>query len=519
MNQTTNAGIDLDKLIADAAEEAAHYACRYSDTNLNFSLLRDRVLGSLKEKYSTRRAEPSVTAGGERATFPAYKPSAERVLQLIDEARQITDISSSGPISLTLIQIGYIVGHVAAEAARAALASPAVPEGYKLVPIEPTPEMIDNIAAFVDGHENDAEVIYRAMVAAAPAVSQKDGAAGFVYHAGRVYPAREATTASSPKGCKNCDGIGECPMCGNAAITASTSECPSCNDVGWPDGNGGLMECPTCDRAPAPCRDAALSTGQILALERRSNMTDDEAIRFARAVERAVLARAPLPAQDKPVAVRDALRRLGVDTDYHGRIAFTVAQFDQFVSMVAAPAQAGDARDEDGERFRFILAAADNEDGPEAKAMEQFARRTDDDDPRPDSVQMIEAIDNARAAMSASQGKPSGASHASNAGEDTEPGLAIAVAANRKLGEYIAANKPALLLLNDEEMAALLRFKEICEDFDAGGYDVPKEMMKRLAAIGVIESKGFSRYQFTDFGDFVVARRAAIAASAEQEGK
>jgi hypothetical protein len=118
-----------------------------------------------------------------------------------------------------------------------------------------------------------------------------------------------------------------------------------------------------------------------------------------------------------------------------------------------------------------------------------------------------------------------GAAHtAAQAAGHSEPGLSIAIAINRKLGEYVAANKPALLLLNDEEMAALLRFKEVCEDFDAGGYDVPKEMMKRLAAIGVIESKGFGRYQFTDFGDFVVARRpashapnATLAASRDAE--
>lgn len=39
---------------------------------------------------------------------------------------------------------------------------------WQVVPKVPTKEMIDNIAAFVDGHENDAEVIYRAMLAAAP---------------------------------------------------------------------------------------------------------------------------------------------------------------------------------------------------------------------------------------------------------------------------------------------------------------------------------------------------------------
>ena len=91
-----------------------------------------------------------------------------------------------------------------------------------------------------------------------------------------------------------------------------------------------------------------------------------------------------------------------------------------------------------------------------------------------------------------------------------ELGLDIAVAVNQRIGKYIAANKPALMLLNEEELAALYRFQETCEDSDSGGYDVDKEMMKRLAAIGAIESKGFGRYQLTEFGDFVVERAAQL---------
>ncbi len=46
--------------------------------------------------------------------------------------------------------------------------------------------------------------------------------------------------------------------------------------------------------APAP-KDAVLTTGQILSLERRSNMTDDEALRFARAIESALLSKLRAP--------------------------------------------------------------------------------------------------------------------------------------------------------------------------------------------------------------------------------
>ena len=43
------------------------------------------------------------------------------------------------------------------------------------------------------------------------------------------------------------------------------------------------------DRAQRQAGQGDLTTGTILALERRSSMTDDEALRFARAVEFAVL--------------------------------------------------------------------------------------------------------------------------------------------------------------------------------------------------------------------------------------
>ena len=79
-----------------------------------------------------------------------------------------------------------------------------------------------------------------------------------------------------------------------------------------------------------------------------------------------------------------------------------------------------------------------------------------------------------------------------------------------------AAAPGAQALLNAEEMAALHRFQETCQDFDSGGYDVDKNMMKRLAAIGVIESKGFGRYQFTDFGDFVIERAAQLDGGQER---
>jgi len=56
-------------------------------------------------------------------------------------------------------------------------------------------------------------------------------------------------------------------------------------------------------------------------------------------------------------------------------------------------------------------------------------------------------------------------------------------------------------LWNDEELQALLRFCETTED--EATYDVPSEMMKRLARIGLVRWVNRDIYQITEFGDFV----------------
>lgn len=55
-----------------------------------------------------------------------------------------------------------------------------------------------------------------------------------------------------------------------------------------------------------------------------------------------------------------------------------------------------------------------------------------------------------------------------------------------------------------DDLTALKRFAECCEDADSGGHDVTKARMARLREIGVIESKGFGRYQITTFGGYVL---------------
>lgn len=54
-------------------------------------------------------------------------------------------------------------------------AAPEPLQGWKLVPVEPTQEMLDNTAAFVNPHVNEADcaIAYRAMLAAAPIGEKK----------------------------------------------------------------------------------------------------------------------------------------------------------------------------------------------------------------------------------------------------------------------------------------------------------------------------------------------------------
>jgi len=60
--------------------------------------------------------------------------------------------------------------------------------------------------------------------------------------------------------------------------------------------------------------------------------------------------------------------------------------------------------------------------------------------------------------------------------------------------------------LNDEDMASLIAFCDQRDDLDAGGYTLSKEIMKRLAELGVVNKLGFGRYEITSFGDYLVLK-------------
>lgn len=63
------------------------------------------------------------------------------------------------------------------------------------------------------------------------------------------------------------------------------------------------------------------------------------------------------------------------------------------------------------------------------------------------------------------------------------------------------------VVLTPEERAAFERFHETWEDNE--GYDVPKEMMRRLAEVGVVHHITAGRYDITKFGHYVLAAGAA----------
>jgi hypothetical protein len=66
----------------------------------------------------------------------------------------------------------------------------------------------------------------------------------------------------------------------------------------------------------------------------------------------------------------------------------------------------------------------------------------------------------------------------------------------------------ATSLLNADELAALRRFDECAQDGE--GYDVPKEMMQRLAEIGVVRRKSGAYYEQTDFGKQVLGNAIQV---------
>jgi hypothetical protein len=198
-----------------------------------------------KEWDLARRAEPSVAA------------EASGLEEALGQIQWLVDFA--------YVQGANEIGYDPVAVVRAALASPAVPEGYKLVPLKCTPEMRAAWDRAPQSEDDDVEFhgAYRAMIEAAPAVSQMDGVAVVFRNDGKEPDWDAYAAAETNSNSLEFDGIK------TAATTASASEskCPNCQ------GSGGVSLCPgtiwaqnervICDhcngtgRAQAPSRDAA----------------------------------------------------------------------------------------------------------------------------------------------------------------------------------------------------------------------------------------------------------------------
>jgi len=172
MTDKNTAGIDLDKPENALAAITNRLALAY---NLCCGLAPKQAVGELLEvtinmpEWETvhaalaRRAEPSVTAD-ERVLFEQQANDARFFPREIDFSR------TKSPGGRDEYANSHLQSRWEGWQARAALASPAVTEGYKLVPIEPTPAQQQAGHDTPGAHGYNAS--YRAMVKAAPAVSQ-----------------------------------------------------------------------------------------------------------------------------------------------------------------------------------------------------------------------------------------------------------------------------------------------------------------------------------------------------------
>lgn len=78
-----------------------------------------------------------------------------------------------------------------------------------------------------------------------------------------------------------------------------------------------------------------------------------------------------------------------------------------------------------------------------------------------------------------------------------------------RLQDAMAANSPVIPdgwrnVMTADDIAALRRFEECCDDPEAGGYDLDKEQVKRLELAGALRRAGRIHY-ITGFGDAVLA--------------
>ncbi|MGK3370722.1 ead/Ea22-like family protein [Citrobacter youngae] len=74
--------------------------------------------------------------------------------------------------------------------------------------------------------------------------------------------------------------------------------------------------------------------------------------------------------------------------------------------------------------------------------------------------------------------------------------------------------EPFRSFVTDDDLAALHRFAECCDDPESGGHDLEKEQVRRLEAIGALQRSGRICY-ITGFGDVLISITAGIGVKGE----
>ncbi|MGK3497606.1 hypothetical protein [Citrobacter youngae] len=85
-------------------------------------------------------------------------------------------------------------------------------------------------------------------------------------------------------------------------------------------------------------------------------------------------------------------------------------------------------------------------------------------------------------------------------------------AAEKRIAELEARGitvEPFRSFVTDDDLAALHRFAECCDDPESGGHDLEKEQVRRLEAIGALQRSGRICY-ITGFGDVLISITAGI---------
>ncbi|MGK4442649.1 ead/Ea22-like family protein [Yersinia enterocolitica] len=83
--------------------------------------------------------------------------------------------------------------------------------------------------------------------------------------------------------------------------------------------------------------------------------------------------------------------------------------------------------------------------------------------------------------------------------------LAVGKRAEKAEAELSAANEPWRSFVTNDDISALNRFAECCDDPESGGHDLDKDQVERLVSIGALRKTKRNYHETTDFGDFVIS--------------